>query len=386
MERARPRASSTNPLEELAALGQSIWLDFLSRRFVEQGNLARLIDQDGLCGVTSNPSIFEKAIAKGDEYEPALRELLRASDAEPAALYEALAVEDIQKAADVLRKVFDATDGRDGYVSLEVSPYLAHDTKATIEEARRLWRKVARDNVMIKVPASAEGIPAIRALTAEGINVNVTLLFSQEVYERVAEAYLSGVEERLRHGQDVQKLRSVASFFVSRIDTAVDKRLDDRIASVDTAERARLEALKGKVAIANAKLAYQRYRRIFAGERWKALADRGVHEQRLLWGSTGTKNPAYSDVRYIEELIGPDTVNTVPPATLDAFRDHGKVRATLEKNVPEAEHVLQALAAAGIALQEVTAELLDDGVRRFADDFTKLLETIAQQKSQMSRH
>jgi transaldolase/glucose-6-phosphate isomerase len=286
------------------------------------------------------------------------------------ALYERLAVEDIQRAADVLRPVHEAEQGRDGYVSLEVSPRLAMKTEATVAEARRLAKAVGRDNVMIKVPGTRAGLPAIRELTAEGIKVNITLLFSQSVYEEVAEAYLSGLERFVAGGGDPARVSSVASFFVSRIDTAVDKRIEERLR---TGKDETLAGLRGKVAIANAKLAYQRYKRIFAGPRWDALRKKGARVQRLLWASTGTKNPAYSDVLYVEELIAADTVNTMPPATMDAFRDHGRVRSSLEENVEEAGRMMEALDRSGISIDAVTAELVESGVRQFSDDFDKLL-------------
>ncbi len=330
-----------NPVKKLQSRGQAVWLDFLARGFIANGDLKTLIERDGVRGVTSNPSIFEKAIAGSDEYDDAISALLKQHDRTVADLYEALAVEDIQRAADVLKPVYDELHGADGYVSLEVSPYLALDTKGTIAEAERLRKAVGRDNLMVKVPATPEGLPAIQKLISEGISINITLLFSQKVYADVLEAYLTGLEAFIAGGGDPSKIASVASFFVSRIDTAVDKQLDEKIAAAnDKDQKARLEALKGKVAIANAKLAYQHYKKVIASDRWKKLAAKGAQVQRLLWASTGTKNKAYSDVLYIEELIGRDTVNTVPPATLDAFRDHGKLRDSLEENIPEAERVL----------------------------------------------
>ncbi len=372
-----------NPGQALQRHGQAIWLDFLSRGFIAKGELKKLVEHDGLRGITSNPTIFERAIGHSDEYDEAIGRALRERDRPIGELYECLAVEDIKRAADVLRPVFDATRGADGFVSIEVSPYLAMDTKRTIDEARRLWREIDRDNVMVKVPATPAGLPAIRALTAEGVNVNITLLFSQKVYEQVVDAYLSGLEALGDNGGDLSRVASVASFFVSRIDTAVDKLLDEKIAGTDDPdERARLAGLKGKVAIANAKLAAQRYKRLFAAERWKELEKRGARPQRLLWGSTGTKNKAYSDVLYVEELIGPDTVNTMPPATLDAFRDHGKIRGdTLEENLEEAQRILDELARAGISLDEVTARLTDEGVRLFADSADKLLGALAKKRA-----
>jgi transaldolase / glucose-6-phosphate isomerase len=323
-----------NPVKTLENHGQSVWLDFLARGFVAKGDLKKLIEEDGVKGVTSNPSIFEKAIGSSDEYDGAIGNALKKGDRPVAELFEHLAVEDIQHAADVLRPVYDRLDGKDGFVSLEVSPYLAMDTKGTIAEAQRLWKEVRRKNLMVKVPATPEGLPAIQQLIGEGISINITLLFSQQVYREVAEAYLKGLEKYVAGGGDPSHIASVASFFVSRIDSAVDKQLDEKIAKAnDPTEKERLASLKGKVAIANAKLAYQDYKRIFAGPRWDKLAAKGAKPQRLLWASTGTKNKDYSDVLYVEELIGPDTVNTVPPATLDAFRDHGKVRDSLVENV-----------------------------------------------------
>src|SRR5580700_9305614 len=367
-----------NPLKSLADHGQAVWLDFLSRGFIAKGGLKKLADDDGLRGVTSNPSIFEQAIGHSDEYDAAIARMLQVQDRSVGELFEHLAVEDIQHATDVLRPVYDATHGADGFVSIEVSPYLAKDTKGTIDEARRLWRAVDRKNVMIKVPGTQEGLPAIHDLIAGGINVNITLLFAQAVYEQVVEAYLSGLETLAAHGGDVAQIASVASFFVSRIDTAVDKLIDDKIAKAnDPDEKARLGALKGKVAIANAKLAYERYKHRFDGARWQALAGKGAKPQRLLWASTGTKNKAYSDVLYVEELIGPNTVNTMPPATMDAFRDHGKVRPALEDGVEEARHVLTALDRAGISLAHVTDQLVVEGVQLFADAADKLLGAVA---------
>ncbi|WP_028166576.1 bifunctional transaldolase/phosoglucose isomerase [Bradyrhizobium elkanii] len=367
-----------NPVKTLENHGQSVWLDFLARGFVAKGDLKQLIDEDGVKGVTSNPSIFEKAIGSSDEYDGAIGHALKKGDRPVAELFEHLAITDIQHAADVLRPVYDQLDGKDGFVSLEVSPYLAMDTRGTIAEARRLWKEVRRKNLMVKVPATPEGLPAIEHLIGEGISINITLLFSQKVYLEVAEAYLKGLEKYVAGGGDPSHIASVASFFVSRIDTAVDKQLDDKIAKAnDPTEKERLASLKGKVAIANAKLAYQDYKRIFAGPRWDKLAAKGAKPQRLLWASTGTKNKDYSDVLYVEELIGPDTVNTVPPATLDAFRDHGKVRDSLEENIEDARRVLDELEKSGISLDAITAELVKDGVRLFADAADKLYGAVA---------
>jgi len=371
-----------NSLKALADHGQAVWLDFVSRGFIGNGGLKKLVEADGLRGVTSNPSIFEHAIGHSDEYDDAIAHMLGVQDRSAGEIFEKLEVEDIQHAADVLRAVYDETRGADGFVSIEVSPYLARDTKSTLAEAKRLWRDVDRDNVMIKVPASPEGLPAIHDLIADGINVNITLLFAQQVYEEVAEAYLSGLEALAANGGDVARVASVASFFVSRIDTAVDKLLDDKIARAnDPDEKARLGTLKGKVAVANAKLAYQRYQRLFAGERWRALAAKGAKPQRLLWASTGTKNKAYSDVLYVEELIGSDTVNTMPVATMDAFRDHGKPRDSLTEGAADAARTLAELGQTGISLERVTDKLVDEGVRLFADAADRLLAAVAKKRA-----
>ncbi len=379
---------TTNPLRALNALGQSIWLDSISRRLIAGGELGQLVAKDGLRGVTSNPAIFEHAIRGSADYAAILESLESAGDRDAQALYEPLAIQDVRDAADVLRPVYDATGRRDGYVSLEVSPYLAHKTEETIVEARRLWAAVDRPNVMIKVPATASGIPAIRQLIGEGINVNVTLLFSIESYEAVSDAYLSGLESYLRTGagrDGVGRIASVASFFVSRIDTVVDDLLRRRLENpaIDRYQRRVLEALRGTVAVANAKLAYQSYQGMLASPRWQALADKGAQTQRLLWASTGTKDPSYSDVKYVSELIGPETVNTVPPATLAAFRDHGAVHPTLTENVDEARHIMETLDNIGISIKEVTGRLLVDGVRLFADAFDRLLAAVEQKRVAM---
>src|SRR5438876_171218 len=350
-----------NPLKELARYGQSIWFDYIRRSLITSGELARLVEEDGLTGITSNPAIFEKAISGSNEYSDLLEELQRQKDLDTKAIYERLAVRDIQDAADVLRPVYDRTRGRDGFVSLEVSPFLANETKATIEEARRLWRAVGRPNVMIKVPGTDAGLPAIEQLISEGINVNITLLFSQEVYEQVAMAYIRGLEKCA----DPARVASVASFFVSRIDSAVDAQIDARLPKATQAERDLLESIRSRVAIANAKLAYQRYLAIFSGPRWEALESRGARTQRVLWASTSTKSPKLRDVLYVEELIGPDTINTIPPATFEAFRDHGEARPSLESGIEEAREVMKRLEAAGISMQEVTANLVKQGIKLF---------------------
>src|SRR3954451_23868401 len=367
-----------NPVKELEKHGQAVWLDFLARGFIAKGDLKRLIDTDGVKGVTFNPSIFEKAIGSSDEYDAPIGKALKRGDRSVADLFEAVAVEDIQNAADVLRPVYDRLKGGDGYVSLEVWPYLAMDTGETVTEARRLWKDVNRKNLMVKVPATPEGLPAIETLIGDGISINITLLFSRDVYLQVAEAYLAGLESYVADGGDPSHVASVASFFVSRIDSVVDKQLDEKIAQAnDPSEKERLTALKGKIAIANAKMAYQDYKQLFSGERWERLAAKGAKPQRLLWASTGTKNKDYRDVLYVEELIGPNTVNTVPPATLDAFRDHGEVRDSLEENVEAAEAALDQLAKTGISLDEITADLVIDGVKQFADAADKLYGAVA---------
>ena len=371
----------TNPLRTLNEFGQSVWLDFVSRELLRTGALTRLIAEDGLRGVTSNPSIFEKAIGHGDDYDEMIAAAQASGDLDPGALFEELAVHDIQEAADALRPVYHQTQGRDGFISLEVSPYLAMKTHETIEEARRLWREVGRENLMVKVPGTKAGLPAIRTLIGEGINVNVTLLFSQQVYAEVAEAYISGLEALARKGGDPHKVASVASFFVSRIDTLVDEALDKRISAItDPAEKTRLERLKGKIAIANAKLAYQLCKKIYDNERWQRLAQQGAQTQRLLWASTGTKNKAYSDVLYVDELIGADTVNTIPPATMDAYRDHGQPRPSLEEDIEGAKAVMAALPGAGISFEAVTAKLVDDGVRLFADAADQLYAAVQKKR------
>ena len=379
---------TANPLRALNALGQSIWLDSISRRLIAGGELKQFIDNDGLRGVTSNPAIFEHAIRGSADYAATLEALESSGDQDAKTLYERLAVADVRDAADVMRPVYEATAKRDGYVSLEVSPYLAHKTEETVVEARRLWEAVARPNLMIKVPATAQGIPAIRQLIGEGINVNVTLLFSIDAYEAVSDAYLSGLEAFLRTGaarDRMASVASVASFFVSRIDTVTDDLLRRRLENpaIDRYQRRVLEALRGTVAVANAKLAYQSYQGMVGGQRWKYLADRGAQTQRLLWASTGTKDPAYSDVKYVAELIGPDTVNTVPPATLAAFRDHGSAHPTLTESVDEARHIMETLENIGISIADVTDRLLVDGVRLFADAFDRLLGAVEQKRVSM---
>ena len=377
-------AKKTNPLKDLLKFGQSVWLDYIRRDLLTGGELKRLIEEDGLRGMTSNPAIFEKAITGSTLYDDLLNSLRSRMDLDAKGRYEILAIRDIQDAADFLKPVYQSSKRRDGYVSLEVSPYLARDTKGTLEEARRLWKTVGRENVMIKIPGTSEGIPAFQQAISEGINVNVTLLFAQDVYVKVAEAYIAGLEQFAAGGGDVSKMASVASFFISRIDTLADSIIEGRIkASKDPKEQQQLKALEGKIAIANGKETYEKYQAIFATNRWKALAAKGGQTQRVLWASTSTKNPAYRDVLYVEELIGPDTVDTIPPATLDAFRDHGIPRASLTENVDAAHRTMEAVAKAGISMKEVTDKLTDDGVRLFAEAFDKLLEAV--EKSSKSK-
>ncbi len=364
-----------NPLKQLATCGQSPWLDYLKRSFIEGGDLQRLIERDGLKGVTSNPSIFEKAIGESDEYAGALKQFLGEGDHGVSEIYEHLAIADIRAAADVLRPVYEQTQARDGYVSLECSPYLANDTEATVAEALRLWQAVERSNLMVKVPATPAGIPAIRRLIARGLNINITLLFSVDVYEQVAEAYIAGLEELLHGGGDVSNVNSVASFFVSRIDTAVDKRLDG------LADKGAADRLRGKAAIANAKIAYDRYKVLFSGRRWQTLAAAGANTQRLLWASTSAKNPSYRDTIYVEGLIGADTVNTMPPATMDAFRDHGKIEPdAIEHDLTGARKTLSELEKRGVSMDEITRQLVEDGVQQFADAFDQLFAALAKQR------
>lgn len=370
--------ATKNPLLQLLDFGQSMWLDYIRRDLFTTGKLKQMIEQDGLRGMTSNPSIFEKAIGESSLYDDILKQLSGRSDLDTTAKYEQIAIRDIQAAADALRGVYEDSKFRDGYVSLEVSPYLARKTRETIDEARRLWKTVNRPNVMIKVPGTAEGLPAIRQLYGEGININVTLLFAQEVYEQVAEAYIAGLEDLAGRGGNLKKMAGVASFFISRIDTLIDSLLEQKLKSGSNGnQQALYESLLGKVAIANGKLTYQRYERIFSGPRWQALVAKGAQTQRVLWASTSTKNPKYRDVVYVEELIGPDTVNTMPPATIDAFRDHGRVRKSLTEDVPGAQKTMDDLAKAGISIKEATDKLTDDGVKLFADAFDKLLAAVA---------
>jgi transaldolase/glucose-6-phosphate isomerase len=380
-------SKATNPLKALLGYGQSMWLDYIRRDLITGGSLKTMIEDDGLRGMTSNPSIFEKAIADSSLYDDILKSLASRSDLDTTARYEQIAIRDIQGAADLLRPVYDSSKFRDGYVSLEVSPLLAHKTQETIDEARRLWKAVNRENVMIKIPGTPEGLPAIRQAIGEGINVNVTLLFAQEVYEKVAEAHIAGLEDLAKRGGNLNKIGGVASFFISRIDSLVDSLINEKLkATNDAQQQALLKSLLGKVAIANGKLTYQRYERIFSGPRWEALASKGAQTQRVLWASTSTKNPAYRDVMYVEELIGPDTVNTMPPATIDAFRDHGKLRNSLTEDVAGAQKVMDDLAKAGISIKQVTDKLTADGVTLFADAFHKLLAAVEKSTQQKGKN
>jgi len=370
--------ATKNPLKELLNYGQSMWLDYIRRDLLTTGKLKQMVEEDGLRGMTSNPSIFEKAIGESSLYDDILKTLASRKDLDATARFEQIAIRDIQDAADILRPVYQESNFRDGYVSLEVSPYLARKTQETMDEARRLWKTVKRDNVMIKVPGTAEGIPAIRQLISEGININVTLLFAQEVYEKVAEAHIAGLEDLAARGGNLKKIAGVASFFISRIDTLIDSLLNEKLKSTsDASQQALLKSLLGKVAIANGKLTYQRYLKIFSGAKWQALAAKGAQTQRVLWASTSTKNPQYRDVMYVEELIGSDTVDTMPPATIDAFRAHGRVRNSLTEDVSGAKKVMDDLARAGVSMKEVTDKLTNDGVKLFADAFDKLLAAVA---------
>ncbi|HEX8391228.1 MAG TPA: transaldolase [Longimicrobium sp.] len=372
-----------NPLHELHTLGQSVWLDYIRRGILANGELKEMIRSYDLRGITSNPSIFEQAMGDSDDYDDALT-ALAAKGTQGSAAYEALAVEDIRAACDLFREVYDKAQGADGFVSLEVSPELAHDTAGTLEEARRLWKAVDRPNLMIKVPGTDAGIPAIEQLIADGFNVNVTLLFSVASHEKVMEAYLRGLEKRHAAGQPLERVASVASFFVSRVDSAIDGQLE-KIAEKESGKRDRVLALRGKAAIANAKLAYARFREVFSGERWERLRAAGALVQRPLWASTSTKNPDYRDVIYVEELIGRDTVNTMPLATVEAFGDHGVARATVDQDVDGARADLAALAEAGIDLDAVTDQLQREGVDKFTQSFREMIESVGGKLSRVAQ-
>ena len=363
-----------NPLKGLLTYGQSPWMDYVRRDLLTGGGLKKMIDEDGLRGMTSNPTIFEKAISAGDYYKDIL-ESPEAKKLDAKGVFEKIAIRDVQDACDIFKGVYAESQQKDGFVSLEVSPLLASDAQGTMEEARRLWKAVNRPNLMIKVPGTKECVPAIRTLLEEGININITLLFAQSAYEAVAEAFFSALEARVKKGQDVAHVASVASFFVSRIDTLVDSQVEEKLKTEnDAPRRDLLSSVEGKVAIANAKLTYKKYQELVGGARWRALAAKGAQVQRLLWASTSTKNKKYRDVMYVEELIGADTVDTIPPATFDAFRDHGRLRNSLTENVEVAAKVMSDLEKAGISMNEVTDKLVVEGVRLFADAFRQLLE------------
>lgn len=366
-----------NPMVELFdRQQQSPWLDFIRRNMLHNGEMKRYIEQDGIRGVTANPTIFAQAIGAGDDYDTQIASLSSKGVA-PADMFEQIATQDIRDAADLLRPVYDASDGGDGYVSIEVSPDKAFQTQPTIDEAKRWWANIDRPNVLIKIPATSEGIPAIEACIAAGINVNITLIFAISVYEQVMEAYIRGLERRLASGQDLRRIHSVASFFVSRVDTATDKRIEAKVGEVTGAAGAKLRMLLGKAAVANARIAYERYAGVFGAPRFQKLEAAGARRQRPLWASTGTKNKAYSDILYVQELIGPGTVNTMPPATIDAFRDHGVARCSIDDGVPAAHAVMRDLATAGISIDDVTDELQREGVEAFSKSFREITETTA---------
>ena len=379
----------TNPLRELQKYGQSFWLDNINRPLITSGELQRLVEEDGLRGVTSNPTIFEKAITESDAYDEEFAQAVKESDSfAVASVTAALTTSDIKQGCDILRPIFDESSGRDGYVCLEVSPDLAHDTDGTIKEARELHERVSRKNLMIKVPATPEGIPVIERLIADGICVNVTLMFAPETYEAVAEAYLKGLEQRHAKGESIKELASVASIFVSRVDTKIDKLIEAKIAQTsDDAEKQKLRNLIGKTAIANSKLMYERYLEIFGddNERWRKLKEKQANPQRLLWASTSTKNPAFPDTYYVEALIGKDTVDTMPPATVDAFRDHGKVSATLEQGFGEARETIDAIKKAGINFDEAMNELQAEGVAGFVKSFENLTAALVKKHESLAR-
>ncbi|HXY30731.1 MAG TPA: transaldolase [Gemmatimonadaceae bacterium] len=364
----------TNRLQELHAAGQSIWLDFIERSLLHSGDLERRIADDALTGMTSNPTIFEKALSEGAEYDAQLAAAPPGHSAWD--LFEMIETEDVRTACDIFRIVYDRARGGDGYVSIEVSPGAANDTDATVSEAHRLWAMVDRPNVMIKVPGTPEGARAVRRLIADGLNVNITLLFAVEAYRTIIDAYFDGLEDRLHDGRPIDRIASVASFFVSRVDTEVDKRLDALVAGGMKPERA--NELRGRAAVANAKLAYALFRERFSGARWQALAARGARLQRPLWASTSTKNPAYRDVLYVEDLIGPDTVNTMPPATIEAFRDHGIVKRTVDVDLDAAHATMRDLEQAGISVRDVTRTLLVNGLASFGKSFDTLIARLGE--------
>ena len=370
---------NANPLKRLGELGQSVWYDYIRRDLYKGPELKRLVEEDGLAGMTSNPTIFQKAIAETDLYDDAIRRL-SAEGRSAAALFEALAVEDVGGAADVFRPVFDRASGNDGFVSIEVSPALAHDTQGTIAEVRRLWRALDRPNVMVKIPGTAEGVPAIRACLAEGININITLLFSVPRHREVVEAYLSAMEDRVRAGQPVDRIRSVASYFVSRVDTLVDKKLDTIAAGGTAAERKRARSLRGKLATANARLAYEAFEQTFADDRYRKLAARGVALQRPLWASTSTKDPAYPPLYYVEALVAPNTVDTMPPETFATYRKEGDPKVRIHDDLTGAREAFRELATLGIDAAQVAAELEKEGVQKFQDSFDKVLKAVEEKE------
>jgi transaldolase len=370
----------TNPLLQLKTQGQSVWYDTIDRGQLVSGLFKRLLDEDGIVGVTSNPTIFQKSISHGDAYDEQMTQLIKQRKSTNE-IYEALVIKDITTVADMLRPIYDRTNRQDGFVSLEVSPDLAHDTERSLSEARRFWKMVDRPNLMIKIPATREGIPAVQQALTEGININITLIFSLDSYREVADAYISALEDRNAEGKDISHIASVASFFVSRVDTLVDQLLEDKIkATSDSAEQQKLKSLEGKAAIANARLVYQEFTRIFHTPRFETLKHSGAHVQRPLWASTSTKNPAYRDVLYAEELIGPDTVDTMPLETIENFRDHGRVSRTVENDIQQAKDVFAALEKVGIHYDQVTKQLQDEGVQKFADSFHALFQGIESKK------
>lgn len=370
----------SNPLQQLKNFGQSVWYDNIDRSQLVSGQFKGLLDNDGVVGVTANPTIFQKSVSAGHAYDEQMTQLI-SEGKNTSDIYESMIIQDVRAVADLLRPIYDRTNMQDGYVSLEVSPELAHDTNATIAEVRRFWKLVDRPNLLVKIPATPEGIPAIQAALSEGININITLIFSINAYRDVTEAYLNALEERNASGKDISHIASVASFFVSRVDTLVDKVLDDKIkATSDSAEQQKLKMLQGKAAIANARLVYQDFKQIFSTPRFESLKHSGAHVQRPLWASTSTKNPAYRDVLYAEELIGPDTVDTMPLETIENFKDHGRAALTIENNIPQAKAELEMLESVGIHYDAVTQQLLDEGVQKFADSFHQLFQGIEEKK------
>jgi transaldolase len=370
----------TNPLLQLKTLGQSVWYDTVDREQLNNGLFKRLLDEDGIVGVTSNPTIFQKSISQGHAYDEQMEQLIKEGQS-TSKIYEALAIQDIRTVADMLLPLYERANRQDGFVSLEVSPDLAHDTEASLAEARRFWKMVDRPNLMIKIPATPEGLPAVRQALTEGMNVNITLIFSLDDYRKVADAYISALEDRNAEGKDISHIASVASFFVSRVDTLVDKLLEEKVkAASDSTGQQKLKSLEGKAAIANARLVYQEFKRIFSTPRFETLKHSGAHVQRPLWASTSTKNPAYRDVLYAEQLIGPDTVDTMPLETIENFRDHGRVSLTIENDIPQAKAELAALEEVGIHYDQVTQQLQDEGVQKFADSFHDLFKVIESKK------